>query len=104
MQASRPMMARAMRSSSRVWPWSWRRTRYLQRFGEGPAPRLAARAGWRGRASARRGVGRRSLRGARLAGALHFLGERGLDVDREVWGEVLVLLVAEALHLHQVGG
>src|ERR1043165_4753349 len=37
-----PRMTRAARSSSRVWPCSWRRTCYLQRFGrvsEGPAPR-----------------------------------------------------------------
>src|SRR6266536_4831680 len=56
-----------------------------------PAGRLLA-----GRVEA----GLRSLRGARLAGRTNLFGECRLAVDREVGAELLVRLIAEALHLH----
>src|SRR5436309_14663108 len=49
-------------------------------------------------------AGFRSLRGARLARVTDLIRDRRLPFDHDVGAEAFVRLIAEAFHLHDVGG
>src|ERR1043166_1641844 len=74
-----PRMTRAARSSSRVWPCSWRRTCYLQHFGRVIEGAVRSAPG--------------SCRGGRAA---HAAAVGGREASR--------LCVAGGVDLHEVGG